>query len=109
MQNQKAQFGLIYRFSLKRKLRATMTENSSHLFMQSSCSSTVCDLVGKFVVVILTLAEIAAIIAVYKSHFGTGGASFGSTTGSLSIMALAINTVAWAKFGQMHCGGTCSK
>ncbi len=58
--------------------------------------------------VILTLTEIAAIIAVYKAHFATGGASFGATTSSLSIVALAINTAVWTKYGQMHCEGSCS-
>lgn len=63
---------------------------------------------GKLMMLILTLAEIAALIAVYKAHFGIGGATFGSTTGSLSIMALAINTAVWTKYGKMHCPGNCS-
>ena len=63
---------------------------------------------GKVMVIILTLTEIAALIAVYNTHFGTGGASFGATTSSLSIVALAINTAVWTKFGQMHCEGNCS-
>jgi hypothetical protein len=46
---------------------------------------------------------------VYKTHFGTGGASFGATTSSLSIIALAINTAVWTKHGQMHCPGSCNK
>ena len=63
---------------------------------------------GKLMVLILTLTQIAALIAVYRAHFGIGGATFGSTTGSLSIMALAINTWVWTRFGQMHCEGSCN-
>ena len=77
--------------------------------MKSCCTFTPCAVVGKIVFLLLTLTEIATLIAVYNSLFGTGGASFGSTTGSLSIMAFAINTVVWTKYGQMHCEGTCSK
>ena len=63
---------------------------------------------GKVMMLILTLTQLAALLAVYKTHFGTGGATFGSTTASLSVMALAINTAVWTKYGQMHCGGSCS-
>lgn len=76
--------------------------------MKSCCSSKACGVVGKIVLLVLTLTEIAALVAIYKTHFGTGGASFGSTTGSLSIIALAINTAVWTKYGQMHCPGSCS-
>ncbi|MCB9808018.1 hypothetical protein H6770_02055 [Candidatus Peribacteria bacterium] len=76
--------------------------------MKACCSATPCAIVGKIVMLVLTLAEIAALIAVYKAHFSTGGATFGSTTGSLSIMALAINTAVWMKCGKMHCSGSCS-
>lgn len=75
--------------------------------MKSCCTSTPCAVVGKIALLLLTLTELAAVIAVYNSLFGTGGASFGSTTGSLSIMAFAINTMVWTKFGQMHCSGNC--
>lgn len=77
--------------------------------MMSCCSSKGCSIVGKVLLLILTLTEIAALIAVYKALFGTGGATFGSTTGSLSIIALAINSAVWLKTGQMHCSGDCSK
>ena len=77
--------------------------------MKSCCSSKPCAIIGKVMMILLTLTEIAAIIAVYKTHFGTGGASFGATTSSLSIVALAINTAVWTKYGQMHCEGNCGK
>jgi len=79
------------------------------ILMKASCTFTPCAIAGKIILLLLTLTEIAALIAVYNSLFGTGGASFGSTTGSLSIMAFAINTVVLTKYGQMHCEGTCSK
>ena len=78
------------------------------LMMNSCCSNTYCALVNKIILLLLTLTELAAVVAVYKSHFGTGGASFGSTTGSLSIIALAINSAVWMKFGSAHCGA-CQK
>ncbi|MDP7068934.1 MAG: hypothetical protein QF815_00265 [Candidatus Peribacteraceae bacterium] len=77
--------------------------------MKSCCSSAPCAIVGKIILLLLTLTEIAALIAVYNSLFGTGGASFGSTTGSLSIVAFAINTAVWTKYGQMHCPGECNR
>ncbi|MBT4119666.1 MAG: hypothetical protein HOG89_05115 [Candidatus Peribacter sp.] len=77
--------------------------------MKPCCSFKPCAIVGKIVMLVLTLTELAAIIAVYKAHFGTGGATFGATTSSLSIVALAINTAVWTKYGQMHCEGSCSK
>lgn len=45
----------------------------------------------KLAAVILGLTSLAALIAVYTTLFGTGGASFGSTTSSLALIALAIN------------------
>lgn len=63
---------------------------------------------GKIIMLVLTVTELAAIIAVYKAHFGTGGATFGATTSSLSIIALAVNTAVWTTYGQMHCDGNCS-
>ena len=75
--------------------------------MQSCCSSKACALVGKVILLVLTLTEIATLIAVYQSHFGTGGASFGATTASLSIIAFAINTTVWTNYGKMHCPGSC--
>lgn len=77
--------------------------------LKSCCSYKPCAVMGKIIMLLLTLAEVAAIVAVYKAHFGTGGATFGSTTGSLSIVALAINTAVWTKYGQMHCPGNCTK
>lgn len=77
--------------------------------LKDCCSYKPCALMAKFLMLVLTLTEIAALIAVYKAHFGIGGATFGSTTGSLSIVALAINTAVWTKYGQMQCPGDCSK
>lgn len=75
--------------------------------MKSCCSSGPCAIVGKLCLLLLTLTEIATLVGVYTTHFGTGGASFGSTTASLSIIALAINTTVWMKMGMMHCSGDC--
>ncbi len=77
-------------------------------FMMSCCSHKGCAIAGKVVLLLLTLTEVAAVLAVYNALLGTGGMSFGSTTGSLSIMALAINSAVWMKVGQMHCSGDCA-
>lgn len=79
------------------------------LIFMSCCSSAPCAFIGKVLLVLLVLTEIAALMAVYNALFGTGGASFGSTTGSLSIMAFAINTAVLTKCGHMHSCGTCEK
>lgn len=64
---------------------------------------------GKIVLFVLTLSELLAAYAVFLEHFTSGGGGFGSSSASLTIVAFAINTVAWSKYGQMHCTGNCSK
>lgn len=41
--------------------------------------------------VLAILATIAALIGVYKAHFLSGGATFGTLNGSASLIALALN------------------
>lgn len=76
--------------------------------MLSCCSNKACALVCKILFFVVMLTELAALVGVYQAHFGVGGMTFGSTTGSLSIVSLAINTVVLLKLGQMHCE-SCSK
>jgi len=47
--------------------------------------------------VFLFLTALAALVGVYKAHIATGGATFGSTTGSLSLIAFAISVSLWKK------------
>ena len=47
--------------------------------------------------ILLTIALIAAILGVYKTHLVQGGATFGTTTGSLSLIAFAIVSSVWGK------------
>ncbi len=76
--------------------------------MISCCSNKGCAIVCKLLMLLVLITEIAAIVGVYNAHLATGGMTFGSTTGSLSILALAINSMVLLKFGQMHCK-ECSK
>jgi len=57
------------------------------------------------VTVLLFLAMLAAAIGVYKSHFLSSGATFGTTSGSLSIIAFVISLMFWSK----ACGCCCKK
>ena len=76
--------------------------------MMSCCSNKGCAAVCKILFFVVAVAELAALVGLYQAHFGVGGATFGSTTGSLSIVALAVNTVVLLKLGMMHCE-SCSK
>ncbi len=71
---------------------------------QSSGCSTGC-MIGKWIVaLLLLLTSVAALVGVYQSHVISIGADvsrlalqFGSTSGSLSIIAFTISVMAWYK------------
>ncbi len=69
----------------------------------SCCSSGACAIIGKIFLLLVTLTEVATAYGVYMTHFAAGGATFGSTTASLSLIAFAINTGVWLKLGKMQC------
>jgi hypothetical protein len=52
---------------------------------------TTCTIVNMIVGVVAVLISIAALVGVWKSHVLSSGMTFGTTSGSLSIMALAIS------------------
>jgi hypothetical protein len=61
------------------------------------------------VTALLFLTSLAALVNVYKSMFPVTGATFGTTSGSLALIAFAVNVGLWTK--AMHCcmGGACKK
>ncbi|MBI2117988.1 hypothetical protein HYT95_03755 [Candidatus Peregrinibacteria bacterium] len=64
--------------------------------------------VGWVVTLLLFLAAVAALAGVYKAHFLGGGMVFGTTSGSLSILAFSVTATLWAKF-MCHCCGCTMK
>ena len=75
--------------------------------MKNSCS-TACTAINWLICLVLFLATLAALAGVYQVHFGGAGAIFGSTSGSLSLIALGINLSLWAKW-MCRCLCTCEK
>lgn len=57
----------------------------------------------------LLLAAIASVIGAYVAHFSVSGASFGTTTGSLSLIALVASLTVFVKHMQACCGCSCEK
>ena len=53
-------------------------------------SCAVCKLIALVLMILSVLGTIAALIGVYKAHFLAGGAAFGTTNGSLALVALAL-------------------
>lgn len=63
-----------------------------------------CKVVSGLVGLLLLATSIAAVMGAYTAHFAAGGATFGTTTGSLSLIALAINATLFAKTMKCCCG-----
>ncbi|MDD4628589.1 MAG: hypothetical protein PHE68_04330 [Candidatus Peribacteraceae bacterium] len=64
--------------------------------MKNSCSSA-CAAMNWIVCLVLFLTTLASLAGVYQVLFGGGGATFGSSNGSLALIALAINLMLWSK------------
>jgi hypothetical protein len=47
------------------------------------------------VAILLFLASVAALVGVYKSHVLSSGFAFGTTSGSLSLIAFAVSVTLW--------------
>lgn len=45
----------------------------------------------------LFLVTIASLVGIYQTHIVAGGAQFGSTSGSLAILAFTVSVVAWTR------------
>lgn len=72
---------------------------------KGTCCSPACALMKWVVCVLLFVATVAAAVGTYQTHVLMGGETlrfqFGSTSGSLAIIAFTIATMAWVK--QMVC------
>ena len=53
--------------------------------------------------ILMFIAAFAALTGVYKTHLVAGGATFGTTTASLSLIAFAITSHVWLKSLTMCC------
>ena len=53
---------------------------------------------------LLLLASVASLIGVYKSHFLSSGATFGTTSGSLALIAFVLSVTLWKKSMCCCCG-----
>lgn len=71
------------------------------MFWKSSnkvgCSCSACTSCGYVTAAFLGLATIASLLGVYKAHFLSTGLAFGTTSGSLALIAFAITLVAFSK------------
>ncbi len=80
---------------------------------QSSCCRTGCTTAKWIVCALLFLVAIAALFGVYQTHviIGTDPArfaiQFGSTSGSLSIIAFVVSVMAWCKKMSCCMSGSC--
>lgn len=79
---------------------------------QAGCS-TGCMVCKWIVAVLLLLVAIAALVGVYQTHVVTGSDAsrtmiqFGSTSGSLAIIAFVVSVMAWCKKMAACMSGSC--
>lgn len=80
---------------------------------QTICCSTVCTAFKWIVCVLLLLTTIAALFGVFQTHVIIGSdpsrmaIQFGSTSGSLAIIAFVISITAWGKKMSCCMSGSC--
>ena len=80
---------------------------------QTSSCSTGCLVVKWVVCVLLFLTSIAALVGVYQTHVIVGAdparvaIQFGSTSGSLAIIAFVVSVLAWCKKMVCCMSGSC--
>jgi len=70
-----------------------------------SCSGA-CGAVTWIICLLLFLATVTSLVGVYNTHFGINGMTFGSTSGSLSLLAFVASLTLWSK---CMCRCMCSK
>ena len=59
--------------------------------------SPACVIVKWVVALALFLVSIASLVGIYQTHVVAGGAQFGSTSGSLAILAFTASVFAWTR------------
>ena len=65
-------------------------------------------MLSKWVVAILLfLTSVASLIGIYQTHVVNGGIQFGSTSGSLAILAFTASIMCWGKKMASCMSGTC--
>ncbi|MDD5103808.1 MAG: hypothetical protein PHX93_05420 [Candidatus Peribacteraceae bacterium] len=74
--------------------------------MKSCSCSGACTAVNWIICLLLFLTTITAFVGVYRSHFGLNGMTFGSTNGSLALLAFIVSLTMWSKW---MCKCLCSK
>ncbi len=62
-----------------------------------SCCSVPCTVVKWAVALLLLIVTIASLVGIYQTHVVAGGAQFGSTSGSLAILAFVASVVSWTR------------
>ena len=67
------------------------------MFKKKSPHAGACMVLHVVVSVILFIAAVAAVMGVYKAHVLSNGLAFGTTSGSLAIVALAVVLHVWMK------------
>jgi hypothetical protein len=74
--------------------------------MCSGCGSScgACKAVGVVMLILVTVLTLAAAIGLYMVHVTPAGLVFGTTEGSLSIMALLFCLISWKKICKGVCG-----
>ncbi len=73
------------------------------LFCKKSPHKPGCMIVHTILAVLLLLATLTSLIGVYKAHVLADGLTFGTTTGSLSLIAFAITVVVFKKVMKSCC------
>ncbi len=71
----------------------------------SGCSG--CTLTNVVSTVLLFISALASAIGVYKAHVLAAGATFGTSNGSLSLIAFALSLTLLTKSMKACCGCSC--
>ncbi|MEK7591747.1 MAG: hypothetical protein AAB489_06140 [Patescibacteria group bacterium] len=66
------------------------------MFKKKASHLGVCLALHVVVAILLFVAAVAAVMGVYKSHVLSSGLVFGTTSGSLSLLALSVTLAVWA-------------
>ena len=64
---------------------------------KTATCSPACVVVKWVVALALSLVTIASLVGIYQTHIVAGGAPFGSTSGSLAILAFVASVVGWTR------------
>jgi len=79
------------------------------MFLKKSKEGNSCCAVAHWVIVaLLFAATLMAAFGVYKAHFLSSGATFGTTSGSLALLSFVVSLTLWSKKMCGCCSGSCS-